>query len=403
MRSIPPRTPEVLGVCRLLRFGLCVKRSGESHVVLVMPCNQTDLPTLTRTMEGSTVVTWDIKGSFGGPLVVSNAPEKIPSNPTGMTLYKGSIPIDAPGPTRIRVFFWHYGEGSTPIRVGLRAHVSGGTALIDGLKGIRRAEALNGDLSFPGICLAKAQLFGTLDDWTSSFQVDQKSKVIWTDTIPALDLLGSLFEFNVTPSASTSLNLRFFATVDRDEGDWSDTPVAPGNHVRGWWPHWGVNFENEPPIVMTLQGGTSKKIADICWAAQAEATYGKLTGSGHEYDKTNKGLYGVDQHYKINLFNSNLMFPPLLGCELQARDTLRGKFWGAAHALTAQDELLGLGGVPIIRYRNTDESTVGTVAQVWPIGSLQFDLLETLFFNLRLANGGAADLPISLVLRGTLH
>ena len=80
------------------------------------------------------------------------------------------------------------------------------------------------DLSIPGVCLAKAQLFGTLDAVSGSIPLAVETP-IWSATVQPGEVIAKLFEFDLQNPSST-VTVRTVAKLPgSSNGDFTD-PVA---------------------------------------------------------------------------------------------------------------------------------------------------------------------------------
>jgi hypothetical protein len=326
-------------------------------------------------------------------LVVSNSPETFdPADSSGQVqvLYKTNdahdIVIPGGGKLYLRVFLWHANGGS-----GLsdKRYVHVVCKPVTGsLQGIAESKVesqivgVNSDLSVPGICLAKAHLFGTVDNnWGSSTSSGQI--ILNAHELEPGELVAAVHELRIDGTAGNKVQVRVVATdTEGSVGDGSETPAEADAHIRGSWPYTDVLVEGA-----SVEGAASVPKYSFPLAQTGEAdrdAFAKRTAD--TYGKDNKGLYGADLTYRVPVTNSS---GDIRYCIAAIQPTVQHKLWGAARDIKNSSDK----GVPKITWPQTGatrECVLPAENLIIPVSSTTLDF--------PIAFGGAAELPASLYL-----
>jgi hypothetical protein len=296
-------------------------------------------------------------------LVVSNAPETITpdtwngdTNPVGQ-LYRCRIPLPASGELPVRVFLWHKNEIGAIKTIWIALRMGSGSAqLID-----HRALAPDYGQEYDrGMCLAKAQLFGTIEEtgYHTATEITATSDVgLGNYEVKNGEMVTAIHEFTVKGSPGQVLDLRTIITDGTNYGQPYNKCLKP-RHIRGWWPFsellataedWDVGASllepgNQHHIPLCEKGGKDQEV--FRWQGP------EVDPFGHPQDSPsgNRGLFGVNARYRIRLRNT-ADHKRYVSFHLRARET-GGAYFGAALALE-EDEIKTLGGVPRIRHETT--------------------------------------------------
>jgi hypothetical protein len=367
--------------------------------------------------------------STSGPwLFVSNAPEEVLLNggKPRSNLWSVAIPFVQAG--RIRCFIWHYNSSTLPINLALRVESSVGSATITSLT-YQEFVAIEDDLSVPGTCLAKAQLYGTLESPVPpvlinltptggptnlrSWQVAPKptSGFSLVCAIVEFDYAGS-GELRLWTSASVDSTFCSFATAMENAGNPSNSAAV---HTRGFWPYSEAFLEVPSPLDAKLVEnvnspvGNLRRDLEVCGKVGNDVQQNEQLGpeqvlfsAQNSLDsakaRDNRGCYGVNLKYRFYVLNSESPTGSVTAF-LFARNT-GGKYWGAGRLI------LPIAAVP-----------TGLPKFPLPVGSNAFKAQYLLNDGLpapqmlliggntpsqpivvEMTNGGGATLPINLSL-----
>jgi hypothetical protein len=278
-------------------------------------------------------------------------------------------------------------------------------------------------------CLARAQLFDTLDDVAvqpfdplpgnvvlkANVEALVRTWVVPAD--PAKKLVAAVLEFDLTGPSGTVVRFRTFATPTPGQyGAWDDPVPSPHPtypHVRGWWPKSAILVTmpfgtfNANPI-----GGSAMQFASVCDEqciehdnvtplSQPGTGFGALTSAGHEYDLTNKGCYGANLEYDVRVWNDSTNLAGYVHAALVARNV--DAFFGAAHVADPGGTGADKRFVPRLLPPNAQgkremvdllQARPGNRIVV-PDGTAQVGPNN---FRLRLATGGACSTPVNIVI-----
>jgi len=363
-----------------------------------MPCETDDrhpenLPPMAPSLG------WQVEADSRTPriLFVSNAPEVIPSPPTdGFVLNRVAIPLSAETVTLVRMWCWHASTVAN-CRLVLQASCPGvtnsGQAVVSGFRveGFDARDFPGNSAALMGICMAKAQLGGTIAPATApvisdATPIEMFSAVLAQSTSRLQPLiLGVLIEFEVAVAVDTDLRLWSSACLSSAQSnpEFEANVAAPGQHIRGVWPSCFRTFRlngtvdvtpglvaERANILISADGATDQQQ----FSAETSLTYGTTCPP-----RSNKGMYGVDSVYLLPLVKSGTALGTAV-VSLRARNT---GFWYAGANHIASTTL----GTPQIRYGTANSGiTLQTV-------SVQSALLEV---PIQLTHGGSSTLPCSL-------
>lgn len=363
-------------------------------------------------------------------LIVSNNPETGSGTPPAspIILYRGSTTLPS-GTKRFRLFFWHISQYQVTATYGLMLRcVSGGT-----VSDISRDEFVVdwNDPSDFGACLADSQLNGTLTPIAGSMAITAGGTTVWSANAPAVagpnKLIACVMEFDVAIPAGATLDFQTYVSFPNQSRPTFNLPVAPldgggtlWGHVRGWWPRAAMRIKMIPELFDVNPSFTNPLYAHcgVCEdpvqnpeAPEVDPVHGfpKLDGPGHAEDTNNRGAYGVNLTYVGTLSNSSTAMDGRGYITIRARNVAPFKYWGCAHvSVPAQFwqsgkirkipwnwelpddanafDLLELSAAPppyLVSYVH-----VGKTMQGQPPTSVEVEV--------RVANGGAATLPVGL-------
>ncbi len=377
--------------------GAIGKRGGYS---VAMSCNQPPFAIKKGFEDGisRSWLGWDPTNDRW--LLVSNSPETFdPADSNGQVqvLYKTNddhdIMIPSGGKLYLRVFLWHANGGSG---LGDKRYVhvvcKPATGSLQGIaesKVERQIVGSNSDLSVPGICLAKAHLFGTVDNnWGSSTSSGQI--ILNAHQVDPGKLLAAVPEFRIDGTAGNKVQVRTVVTdTEGSVGDGSETPAEADAHIQGSWPYTdvliagaGVDTVVAPPPDPPPEPQYSSSLAQS--GEDDRAAFAKRTED--TYGKDNKGLYGADLCYRVPVTNSS---GDIRYCIAAIQPTVGHKLWGAARDIKNSSDK----GVPKITWAGT----AATRECVLPAENLIIPASGTTL-DFPIAFGGAAELPARLYL-----
>ncbi len=239
-------------------------------------------------------------------LLVSNAPEQIGPGALNTWMFgtgpynlcQVSIPYLSI-PNRVRVFLWHISRFPTASFFGIIVGCPNGNGVtVTNLKThIINGPDLISDLSEPGICLADAHLFGTLNFPlpAQSFFPSFGEQVIWSQQVAPgstnnnlYRLIAGVFEFDISVPLSFNGDLTIRTAISltgqslTDFGTYS-TPLAPNSnngggsiavHNRGYWPHSDITRTIPGEFNCTLLGPPPNNVEyQYCHDSGPEAAY----------------------------------------------------------------------------------------------------------------------------------
>jgi hypothetical protein len=141
-------------------------------------------------------------------------------------------------------------------------------------------------LTSMGMCLAKAQLFETLDPISGTETITGSESPILNASISDGDVFGLVYECDLIASASTNLRMRTVAYQGQAFGSWLDNvATAESGKPRGWWTKCECvsdcgTFDvspSLPPGFKEIKCCTDGGPEEAAFAKQAVDTYGKPT------------------------------------------------------------------------------------------------------------------------------
>jgi hypothetical protein len=320
-------------------------------------------------------------------LFLSNSPEKFSGN-LPITLYKAEFLKALALVTRIRAFVWHTNDTDSPVE--LKLLVSSNNGSVGTVSDIRFDDFVTaGDLTTSGICLAKAQLFGTLSQLGYTISFASNEATVWSKYLFPGDTAGCVIEFDVSALAAQLIRVRTVVTDWASEPeDWDQEPVASDVHPRGHWDHSEIVV---PGGTFDATFGDLRTHELICCAAnRAEEQAFPAT---LPYGKVNEGLFGVNLNYQFDVTREP-SHPGSLHAAIMAMST--GKLYFGAAEISAWENRPDR-YVPPIKYN--DGSTRQTnVANLTQSGPLELAPFTNQVLNIRAANAGAATMPFLLLL-----
>lgn len=273
------------------------------------------------------------------------------------------------------------------------------------------------DPSTVGMCLADAQLNGTLDSESGSFSVGGDGAVVWSATsVPQSTkdcLVAMVLEFDLSTSWPCTYTFQVYMRRDgQDLPAWDADVMEADSHERGWWPYSSMKLKVKTPVYDAKPGESPQFIdTGICEAGGDETThangFNKLSGDGHQYDKVNKGCYGVNLIYTGKFKNTSSSEHNIFAA-LQARDTwtteTNAKYWGASRygGVTAKvPKLRGTSGGAGSSDDEFDFVNLKGYGNYWSIAANTSED-PGVVYELHIANGGAAALPVDFLACRTL-
>lgn len=350
-------------------------------------------------------------------LIVSNAPETVKAwgEDSPRQLYRvehkyTQEPIVLQtSETKFRVFLWHVNDTGSEKQFWIVLRLLGGTQ--SGrlknhfvTKDVRRL----GDVYSTGLCNAKAQLFGSIDEpgyhQSSTLGVGQDVG-LGRHVVPYASVnpwhIGAVHEFTVESQVGQQLDVRTVVTEADELGTPQTAVLTPthGNvvaHNRGSWPYCNVRLASANPVLHTWPT-PSRADLGLCETNGLEQKRFEPRGDDDVYAIGNKPLLGVDAEYLVYVQNTHFS-GMYVAVAFRARNN-GGAYFGAAENVP-DDGGNGRRGIPRLRYApiNPNELTASLLTHVsnLPIGGQ-----STQSYLVRIANAGGAMLPVNLVLMGS--
>ena len=330
------------------------------------------------------------------------------------TLYKCEIPLVASTPKKFRLFLCHDSRFTTDSYIGVVASVSSGTATVNACAGNQGT----------GICLAKAQLFHTLDGFTpDNANLSTTEKTLRVYDLLSNSVLDAVLEFTITASENCMFRFRECIGVNGVTGIWSDpvayegyVPITDGPdpdsdidpriiHCRGWWPSSAIivecgSLDVTPPVQIPPGGTGPHRTVSVFDAGGADTDlYKKQSADTFGTTDGNKGGYGVNMRHNFTVSNSSPTAVPTY-LHFAARNT--GESWfGAAQIVLPT--IYTARGVPSIHYpdathannaANLTTSTSGVLPISVPAGTVDLPV------SVISASGSGSALPVNLLMSG---
>lgn len=283
---------------------------GQSNYVShVDPAN----PIPAESPEGPTSV-------WGPALVVSNSPETVPElsnlrtvgNVQTHTLHKCSLSTFTV--RNVRVFTWHLNSSGSTLYFQLALSVSTGFGTIYNQK--RQLGVAAGSYVATGLCLSKAQLYGTLDPFVIGSQTLSTSEnMLWNIPVQNNELIACVTEFSVV--VATAANLQVRSSVSNSAslgGSWQEDPAAStDNHVRGCWQYSSASFAGGTYDVKPILHSNPRYLS-VCEKTGPEHgsnAFGESSGATWVSPGGNVGCYGANLYYDFEIINSGGQSYPL--------------------------------------------------------------------------------------------
>ncbi len=383
-----------------------------------MPCNQTSY---TPGNQGKVSASaWEEASSLPSRyLVVSDAPETINSNAWGGyphtvgQLYRCTIPIPAARRLDLRVFLWHVNEMGETKNIWIVLRTGSGTATLSDHRALAPAPPEYATLADRGICLAKAQLFGTITEagYHTGTSLTSTSDVgLGNHRAQNNGAVTAIHEFTVTGTPGQVVDLRTIVTKDDDFGQPYDQCLRP-DHIRGWWPHSELLAIAEPwDAGADLTDPGNQKHFGICEAGGKDQLVFAWQGSSADPFGTtagNRGLFGVNARYRVRLYNTHNLVR-YVSFNLRARRTWDpdegddpAPYFGAALGLE-EDPVPTLGGVPRIMWQYDSQPPGATPYDAVRIRSSDLAVpantpaTQPILATVKNATAGSATLPVDL-------
>lgn len=215
----------------------------------MMSCNQINYLTQVAPADATPANTPSGPTGLWGPrLFVSNCPETIPAlsnlkdgngNLTH-TLMKATVPAFT-APT-VRVFAWHLNESGGDLQFQLLLSLSAFFGTVISYK--RQLAISNGPLPVAGLCLSKAQMYGTLDQIPiASPGLSTNESALYNHTVPNGHLFAIVAEFSLLVVGQANLQIRSAVSSSPTiGGSFAEEPALPDSHVRGCWGYSEASF-----------------------------------------------------------------------------------------------------------------------------------------------------------------
>jgi hypothetical protein len=325
----------------------------------------------------------------------SPPPPVLPAN-----LYRTVIGIPEEGTLNFRVFLWHGHEYSQTkyFLIVLRLTSGDANGSVTNHKSIQNTKdvARLGLLYKQGICCAKAQRNGTLDDHSNN-----PALPLDTDVVLAAYKVGppvsvgktteplfacAVHEFTIHAPADSKLHIRtVISTSATATGDESGPMLEPFNpehlHVRGSWPYSAINvIAGNPVDLATITSPVRFEIG----ASSGPDTAMFAPRPGDTGATANVGLYGVNVHYEIPITDSTPNQHFLLDGYFRGRN-VGAKYFGAVVAPV-------YAGIP----RIASTGDVDNAVEMFTHTEVGGDVFPIIFVEN--ATGGACGTPVDFTL-----
>ncbi|MCC7230601.1 MAG: hypothetical protein IT203_09420, partial [Fimbriimonadaceae bacterium] len=209
-----------------------------------MPCNQGDAAR-TNLIPISVTQEWtDDGGTDDRILFVSNAPEGYGAETEKPILYRAKLTVPASGILKFRAWIWHMRIVETaPDQLFLACKLVGSNGTLGSHRVISGTggTAPYSNLELLGRCLAKAQLFGTLDGALKLSLPNGVTKVIGSYTVPYSlhpdtqpKVVGAIHEFEIKGQEGNEFYLWTGVAAGNTPPPYgtTDDVALSGDHVR---------------------------------------------------------------------------------------------------------------------------------------------------------------------------
>lgn len=367
-----------------------------------MPCNQSDA-TRSNLAPINSTDGWTHSATISDRILfVSNSPEQIGVIGSTPILYRAKLPFPLTGVLRLRVWLWHLRLPGSPehVYIGCKvtgAGLSGNLTQHRSITGVGGVGQPYGSLEVLGRCLAKAQLFGTLDTAANHLLPLGTNLALASYDVPVTNdpttnpiVRGAIHEFQVEAEYGSFLDV-WTAAGDSTLPNVTAGAAPADAHIRGVWPACGQAFASTGPIDIQPGGVSEKANYYLCKNSGIESTLytaaaADALNSSYAAQcpaSTNKGLYGVDLNYTLQLTNGQPSASAKGFTSIRCRNTSRW-YAGAFEAWLENPSPAQL-GIPRIEY--------GTPLSGVQVGASVVNAGETKPFTFRLTNAGAATLP----------
>lgn len=278
-----------------------------------------------------------------------------------------------------------------------------GPALVSGA--VLQGDAPTSDLAERGECLAKAQLYGTMDPWAWAPMLSTTEIVAFSRSVPSGQTLGTVCEFTVQSFGAQNLRLRtanWFGDPNIPPGSWDTTledypppPPDPPRHPRGAYDHSGLILGCGSFNINDYPSGVFSEVGSCLRDGTEEAHFpGDPFGFGPS--TTNWGLYGANLKYRWQITNSGP--PGNVYAYINAVNN-NGRYFGAARI--SLWDVRAAKGVPEIWFVDPAVTNEPNLVNLTEDGPLAVASGANLILEIELANGGSAALPSALILSKT--
>ncbi len=325
------------------------------------------------------------------------------------TLYKCEIPLTGAS-QKFRLFFWEESHLSSDAYIIVAAHVTSGSRTIGSVK-----EQISNQIQAGGLCIAKAQLFGTADSASALNSTIGTTEIqIFRYSLPSGTFKGGIIEFEVASGSATDLRLRFLVSGSTSiAGAWGDPLAWPWQektggtviHSRGWWPKSQITLPVTPNLEVSPTVGSSSRE----WTVYPSHTGPEMSSTGfawqgstadpHGTSQGNKGCWGANLAYELTLTNADTTKKWGALARIVARNNIGGPWYGAATIVTPT-------GYPNKGMENLQGGTS------YVQGKVAVDVSNTevpipvpknngsQLLRLVMVNGGGCSLPVNVVVVG---
>lgn len=194
----------------------------------------------------------------------------------------------------LRVFLWHVNQMGDTRTFWICLRMGSGTATLSDHRSLSGGNLLAS--ADTGVCLAKAQLFGTITEagYHTGTGISSSSDVgLGNHVLANNGSVGSIHEFTVNGTAGQVLDLRTIVTTDTNFGQpFNECPLA--DHIRGWWPYSELEAFCPPwDAGAILEEPGNQKHFPICEAGGMDQLVFAWQGSGADPFGTTGGNRGL--------------------------------------------------------------------------------------------------------------
>lgn len=298
----------------------------------------------------------------------------------------------------LRVFLWHENQMEGDARViWIVLRMQSGTATLTDHRAMAPRPPEYPDLHHRGLCLAKAQLFGTITEagYHTGTNITSSADIgLGNHTIAYKTNVTAIHEFTVSGTPGQILDLRTIITSGSDFGEPYKRCLLPDRHIRGWWPFsellanapaWDAGQMEEPAnqyhISICEDGGHDQRV--FAWRGKTLDEFSTADG--------NRGLFGVNARYRVRIYNTHNLTRYVAFNE-RARRTGHA-YYGAALALE-EDQIPTAGGVPPIKHDSPYEAVRIRTSDLAIGGNTP--ARQAVACTVRHATAGGATMPVDI-------